>query len=221
MVKNIVKVNSTQNNFYSTKKRGFTLIETMIAMAIFIFVVTIGMGALLNVSLIHEKSQDMRSVMDNLSFIMEDMSRNLRTGYNYHCGNISGAETLQNCTPPNGGGVASSVIFFKPATIASSDANPFDLWGYEIVLDANGTTYDIDKTTNGGQSWVSLNPEAIQIDPTHSGFSVVGTLPPSGSNNQQPFVTIRLVGTVTYQGVSNSFSIQTSVSQRLLNQPSS
>ena len=64
---------------------GFTLIETMIAVSIFTIIVTIGMSSVLNASLIHNKSQDMRSIIDSLSFTMEDMSRNLRTGYNYHC----------------------------------------------------------------------------------------------------------------------------------------
>ena len=43
------------------------------------------MGALLNANVVYKKSQDMRSIMDNLSFTMEDVSRNVRTGYNYQC----------------------------------------------------------------------------------------------------------------------------------------
>ena len=57
----------------------------MISISLFIVIVMTGMGALLNANLIHQKSQDMRSIMDNLNFIMEDMSKNLRTGYNYRC----------------------------------------------------------------------------------------------------------------------------------------
>ena len=36
----------------------------------------VGMDSLLNANLVHRKSEDMRSIMDSLSFIMEDMSRN-------------------------------------------------------------------------------------------------------------------------------------------------
>ena len=64
---------------------GYTIIETMIAISVFLVVVIYGMGSLLSASLLHQKSEDMRSIMDNLSFIMEDMSRNLRTGNSYHC----------------------------------------------------------------------------------------------------------------------------------------
>src|SRR3989338_6447949 len=66
-------------------QKGYTIIETMIAIALFLIVIMAGTGALLNANLLHEKSRDMRSIMDNLSFIMEDMSRNLRTGTNFRC----------------------------------------------------------------------------------------------------------------------------------------
>jgi Tfp pilus assembly protein PilW len=69
----------------NNKKRGYTIIETMISVSLFIIIVMAGMGALLNANLLHQKSQNMRSIMDNLSFIMEDMSRNLRTGHDYYC----------------------------------------------------------------------------------------------------------------------------------------
>src|SRR3990167_6100865 len=69
----------------NNKQKGYTIIETMISVSLFLVIVMTGMGALLNTNLLHQKSRDMRSIMDNLSFIMEDMSKNLRTGYNYHC----------------------------------------------------------------------------------------------------------------------------------------
>src|SRR3989344_6833233 len=70
-------------------KEGYTIIETMISVSLFIIVILSGMGALLNANLIHQKSRDMRSILDNMSFIMEDVSRNLRIGSNYRCITIS------------------------------------------------------------------------------------------------------------------------------------
>ena len=66
-------------------KGGFTLIEIMIAITLFTAIMIIGTGAVLQTNLIHKKSQTMRSVMDNLNFIMEDMVRNLRLGSDYEC----------------------------------------------------------------------------------------------------------------------------------------
>jgi Tfp pilus assembly protein PilV len=60
---------------YTKKESGYTIIETMIAVSLFLIVVTTGIGALLNANLLHQKSASMRSIMDNLSFAMEDMNR--------------------------------------------------------------------------------------------------------------------------------------------------
>ena len=175
----MLKINLQKNN------RGYTIIETMIAVSIFLVVITIGMEALLNANLIHRKSQDMRSIMDNLSFIMEDMSRNLRTGSNY------------NSTS------SSQISFDETAT--------GERWVYRIESN------NIYKSTQGGAdgSWTPLNIEyEIKIDPNTSSFSVIGAEPPP--DTQQPFVTIRLVGTITYRNIDTPFSLQTSVSQRLV-----
>jgi len=189
--------------------KGFTIIETMIAISLFLIIVTIGMGSLLNANLLHQKSQDMRSIMDSLSFIMEDMSRNLRTGYDYHCSdNLSDLSIPLSCE--NGGGV----IAFE-----SSDGDPeeaSDQWVYKIASLDSGETYNISRSVSGGasESFVQLNPEEVKID-SASSFTVTGAEP---GDNLQPFVTIKLIGTITSpkDNVVTPFSLQTSVSQRLL-----
>ncbi len=193
---------------YKTKA-GFTLIETMIAVSLFIVIVVAGMGALLNASLLHQKSQDMRSIMDNLSFIMDDMSRNLRTGYDYRC--LTGNDNLSNVSTPlscsSGWGIA-----FESASGSTSNNN--DQWVYYI-----SGAGKIFKSTAGpyiASNFIQLSPDQVQIDPVASGFSVIGAEPPSSGDKQEPLVTIRLVGKITYQNVVTPFSIQTSVSQRLL-----
>ena len=189
--------------------RGYTIIETMIAISIFLVVIMIGMDTLLNANLVHRKSQDMRSIIDNLSFIMEDMSRNLRTGYNYHCGDFSNIESPQSC-------VSDNIIFFEESSNGES-GDVSDQWGYKIDLATNGTDYSIYKSIEGGAvgTWIPLNiEEEVKIDPNASSFSVIGAEPQP--DTQQPFVTIRLVGTITYRNIDTPFSLQTSVSQRLV-----
>jgi len=170
--------------FQKNSKRdgGFTIIEMMIAIAIFLIVVVIGMGALLNTNLIHRKTQDMRSIMDSLSFIMEDMSRNIRTGYEYNSDGDS--------------------ISFKHFDNVSMEEQ---IWEYSIAVDS------IQKIIDEGTP-VKLNPEEITFE-YGSGFTVTGEDP---TDYFQPFVTIRLVGKITYKGVDTPFSLQTSVSQRLI-----
>jgi len=184
------------------KNTGFTIIETMIAISIFLIVIVIGMGALLNANLIHQKSRDMRSIMDNLSFVMEDISNNLRTGFEYRCFDSAG---IINIGPPSDCDPGWAIVF-KPQDYDSL-SNPNE-WGYYID---NGQIF---KSTNVGDlnSFIPLTPIEIIIDQPY-GFSVTGA--PSG-DNKQPFVTIRLVGHVEYKDITTPFSLQTSVSQRLI-----
>src|SRR3989344_4781222 len=109
------------------KNTGYTILETMIAVSLFLVVAVSGMGTLLNANLLHQKSNDMRSIMDNLSFIMEDMSRNLRTGYNYYC--ITGADTLSDVSTKKSGQTCWGVAF-ELATGSPSNQN--DQWVYYV-----------------------------------------------------------------------------------------
>jgi Tfp pilus assembly protein PilW len=202
MQKNIIK-----------KESGYTIIETMIAVSLFIIIVMSGLGALLNANLLHQKSQNMRSIMDNLSFIMEDMGRNLRTGYHYQCFDVNhqilSPATLgasQSC--PSGWAIAFEIANGNPSTYA-------DQWVYYISNDGK-----IFKSADGAQSFVQLTPDEVMINSTSSGFSVLGAEPPDYTSppgdQQQPFVILRLVGNITFKNVVTPFSLQTSVSQRLV-----
>lgn len=201
-------------NKNNKKNTGYTIIETMIAVSLFIIIVMSGMGALLNANLLHQKSQGMRSIMDNLSFITEDMSRNLRTGSKYHCLvtgetidplNVSELSIPKSCV--NGGWA----IAFEPPKGTSSIG---DQWVYYIsdtgkIFRAAGGPY-------AESDFVQLTPDSVVIDPEASGFTVFGAESPLvGADRRQPFVIIRLVGTITYrEDITTPFSIQTSVSQR-------
>ena len=193
-------------NKINTKKSGYTIIETMIAVSLFVVIITTGVGALLNANLLHQKSRDMRSIMDNLSFILEDMSRNLRTGWNYEC--ISDEESIPALPPSPTSCPYGIGVYFQSS---------LGRWAYHI--DTNPS--DINKLSvfksvdeSGAMIQYLLTPEEVDIDPV-SGFSVLGAEPPSG-DEQQPFVIIRLVGTLTFKDTITPFSLQTSVSQRLL-----
>lgn len=189
-------------NFFSDKNQsGFTIIETMIAVSLFLIVVMFGMGALLNANLLHEKSDDMRSLIDNLSFAMEDISRSLKTGNKYFC-----IQNLSNLTgDPNScaDGIGISFVYSDGSAEGST-------WIYYI---SNGRLF---KAVGAGAP-VQLTADEIVINEATSGFSVLGAEPPNagGNNdNQQPFVTLRLSGSITYKDVVTPFSLQTSASSR-------
>lgn len=66
-----------------TKNNGFTLIELMVALGVFMVVMTITLSAFLNIIDIQKKTEAFRKVNDNLNFAMETMMREIREGKNY------------------------------------------------------------------------------------------------------------------------------------------
>src|SRR3989344_7779722 len=64
---------------------GFTLIEIMVSVSIFVVVAMITTGALITISDVNRKAQAIKIAMDNVSFAMDSMVTNLREGANYHC----------------------------------------------------------------------------------------------------------------------------------------
>ena len=212
-------------NIGNKKEQGFTIIETMISVSLFVIITTLGMGTLLNAHSVYKKSQDMRSIIDSLNFVMEDMSRNIRTGYNYHCRVIG--ESIPNDDPapaymsqPKNCASGWAIAFeyaYGDNTENDTPPNPVDeidyndQWVYYISVDGK-----LFKSTAGPYteaSFSQLTPDEIYINPATSFFIVEGA---ENTDTVQPMVTIRLVGTITYKDVISPFTLETSVSQRIL-----
>lgn len=71
------------------RQQGFTLIEMMVSVSIFVIVAFIVVSTLLTLSYAYKKAQKMRLLMDNFNFALQSMSINIREGINYQfpCGN--------------------------------------------------------------------------------------------------------------------------------------
>ena len=82
-------------------RSGFTLVEMIVAIAVFSVIMTISVGTLLAMVDANRKAQSLKSVIDNLNFAVENMSRNMRVGTLYHCettGSVTGAISApQDC----------------------------------------------------------------------------------------------------------------------------
>src|SRR3989344_6069238 len=71
--------------FNFQKKRGYTLIELIIAVGLFALVMTLASGAYLVMIGISRQTQAIATGIDNLSFALETMTRTIRTGTEYTC----------------------------------------------------------------------------------------------------------------------------------------
>lgn len=75
------------------KNKGFTLIEIIVSVAIFVIVMTIAIGAVLSAVDANRKAQSISAVINNLNIAVEGMVRDLRTGENY--------TKVSGCASPN------------------------------------------------------------------------------------------------------------------------
>jgi type II secretory pathway pseudopilin PulG len=195
---------------HSFCRRGFTIIETMVSVSIFIIITTVGMSTLLNANLVYQKSHDIRSSLDSLNFVMEDMSRSIRTGYKYNCFDANESISSSISVSPKSCAKGWAIAFESPY---GSTANANDQSLYYINNDGQ-----IFKATQGpynDSSFTQMTPDEVVIDPNLSYFVVTGA-ESSPTDKIQPLVTIRLVGNIVYHGIASPFSLQTSVSQRLV-----
>lgn len=198
-----------QNN-----KKGFTLIEIMVSISIFSIVMLIVIGALLMLNDANKKSQAVRSVVDNLNFAIEDMSRKMKTGKDFRCGD--NLEAIKTCLEdPNG----TDKIFlqFKPAGRGvGSESNNFNYDHYLYYFDNEKQTIGYKVKEKAYGDWVDfgsmISPEVKIKDLTFYVSENPGT--------ELSIITITLNGEFDLsqfgdnQKFKTPFSIQTTVSQR-------
>ena len=202
--------------FNPKKEEGFTLIEVMISIGLFTVVMIVGITAVLGVNNTYRKSRTMRSAIDNLSFVMEDMARNIRLGINYRClDNLSNDVDFSVIEDP-----ADTTSFSCPGIAFepfwdSITGDPEDQVIYFISEDAGlGSIF---KGMDGSNTNLyPMNSLDVDIDLTKSGFTIYGS---ANDDGEQPSVLIRLTGTVSSAGNSTNFNLQTTVSQRYIDFP--
>lgn len=178
-------------------KNGFTLVEMIIAISLFGIVVSISVGSLLGLFDANRKSQSLASVLNNLNYSIENMTRIIRFAKSYHC-DIN--QALPVTSPRNCGGGA------NPAADSIAVTNG----AVTTIFRLNGSKIQI--STNGGTTYSDMTSSEVTI--TNLKFYVYGSTPGDAS---QPYVLITIGGYAGSKPSSRSnFDIQTIVSQRPL-----
>lgn len=65
--------------------RGFTLVEMLVSISVFMIVMLVAAGSILSIINANSKAQSIKSVMNNLNFVIENMAKNIRVGTDYKC----------------------------------------------------------------------------------------------------------------------------------------
>ena len=168
-------------------RKGFTLIELMVAISIFIVVMTISMGSILGIFDANRKSRSLKTVLNNLNLSIESMSKEMRFGTNYHCGS-GNVEVPQNC--PSG----ETLISFL-----SSD-------NVQITYRLNNQV--IEKKT-GNDPYIAITAPEIVIDDL-----VFYALGAGTGDTLQPKVLIKIQSHSGTDKSRSNFTLETLVSQR-------
>lgn len=183
-------------NIKRKKNRAFTLVEMLVAMTLFSFVITMALGALFMIMKANEKAKIVRVVVNNLNVALEGMSRELRMGSEYDVSSDGKSiifKTKEGCW----GGYKWEGESLKRAIARRTDPN--------------NPTSSCDPSSKSGLEYKKLTGDNIKI--TSMGFVKAG-----GSSGIQPKVFIYLKGEIqkTFLGENQPLYIQTLISQRKL-----
>ncbi len=188
---------------------GFTLIELLVAVALFSVVMLISVGSLVGMAEAGRKAESIKSVLNNLNFAFDSMSRTIRTGFLYHCtdgtgdtyGSMGSPASAQNC--PTFG---SSYVAFEGSRGNITSA------GDQIIYRLRNGRVEVSK--NSGTTFLPLTAPEVTVQNLR--FYVSGAAAGDGS---QPHMVITLSGYIQVSALNRtSIQLQTTLTQRLYDQ---
>jgi type II secretory pathway pseudopilin PulG len=186
--------------FNQTKKykRGYLLVEMMVSLTIFSIVVTASTGAVLAIITANSKSQTTKSVMDNLSVAVENMSRSIRIGTQYHCFSDVNTQVSDDTQCKAG---AMGISFIPQDSIGPTD----------IVKYYFDSSQNLIMRSRGGATAVPLTAPEVKI------FAMKFYIYGLKDTSQMPRVFILIngiSGPANNSQQQSNFTMQTSVTQR-------
>lgn len=204
------------------QQSGFTLIEMIVSVAIFSIVATITVGALLILISTNQQLQTEQNIMTNLSFALDSMTREIRTGTNYHCSERDSGGTANLFEAGTNLDLVTS-----PAVRDCADGvvNERDYQGVSFIEAGDSITgssnerilYFFDRDAGqimrrvGSESPQSIVSSGVFV--TDAEFFVTGT---DTTDDIQPTVTVVIEARESDDVSSKPYRIQTTVVQRAL-----
>lgn len=77
------------SKFLISNKRGFTIVELIVAVGVFLIIVTIATGSFVGALRAQRQISGLIAAQSNVSFALEQMAREIRTGFNFCSGGNS------------------------------------------------------------------------------------------------------------------------------------
>jgi prepilin-type N-terminal cleavage/methylation domain-containing protein len=180
--------------------RGFSLVELLVSLSIFAIVMTISVGTLLIMVDINAKAQALYSSSTNLSFAVDNMARELRTGRGYYCYSTTSGSPLDpfpsvatnDCLTPQ-----NSITFFRDAD------------GKQIGYRKNGDKLEQKIAGEAGGAWIPITSNDVVIEKFE--LTVTGT---DQTDRNQPTTSVFIKGYVNNGlDTDTDFEVQTRMTQ--------
>lgn len=194
-------------------RKGFTLVELLVSVAVFVLVVTLSTGALFSAQTLNVRLQQTQIVLDSVNLGIETMLRDIRYGSNFYCTNVAqNISGRQSCSYAAGIG-GTVLIFTPPVALVGSTNSTLDRVAYFV---SNGIFYK-NEYPSGGNARVNIQITPIDVTVNPVTFWVSGSESTSSSDYNQPAITISFSG-VTIPAKNTtipvSFNVQTTISPR-------
>ncbi len=205
---------------------GFTLVEMMVALAIFSIVAVVALGALVKIVSANHKAQTLQASMTNLNFALDSMSREIRVGTGYFCdpspryGYDGSSLFTQPCNAPSSANSSVALAFVSSKVDPSGNCNLAYAYRF-IPTSVNASTWRMQKaiqpncTTpiNNGNGTPGSFFDILDPNVTITGYFVRVT---QVSGDNYPLATIRISGFAgNNEKEKTTFDVQTSVSARI------
>jgi len=191
-------------------KKGFTLVELLITVGLFVIVITIAVGGFTNAIRTERQVSSLIAAQSNVSLVLEQMSREIRTGYLF-CHDAGGATPSSRCNDVNNSSlptcsVAASTGVWTCPTLDFYDAQVNHVnysWAGGQLMESVGTNPAL-----------SLTGDTITVK--YLKFTLFGQ---TEGDNWPPRITISIGVTPssTDPAVANDvINLQTTVSSRII-----
>lgn len=200
--------------------RGFTMVEMVVAVGLFLTLMLIIVGSFLSITDAARKARSTRIALDNISAAVDYMAREIRLGSYFHCetdtvlgpGYPGADPNLQTRDCPYGADGSSPGMLLAFEKFGGKMAAPSPTpWDDQLIFRVLNNR--LERSINSGVNWEQLT--ASDIDITSFRLYVEGT----ASSADQPRITLVLRGRAGGNKIKTqvNFSLQTTLSARTPN----
>ena len=199
------------------KQGGFTLLEMIVSIGIFMVVAVVAVGALVRITSVNRQAQSIQTSMTNLSFALESMSREIRMGANINCNGVGMPFSGSILSPSScSGSAVPTTILFQSQYADTTNVTCRLIYGYQFTSNGDGT-YSLSKAQQSscGQALQASDFSPI-LDSNVKLTSFETNVKTYSGGAGYDWVFIRLQGyTGVKQQEKSNFDIQTGISQRI------